>query len=265
VLVSEGFENLPDFWFPTRQPSPLRTAQGQALCASQAQVTLAAIPFIRHRHNLPPVLIDSQSEVQFADLVHLINLGESPQALRLVLNLPQQSLQLELPQQNGRLLCQVRLGLLELAFYTLMARATLAAESDHTRPGRDQPDLQYSALVVDELLPLCGLPQRPHTGNVQSRIARDIERLKDSDAGLLDRSLDALAKGMDQAWFDSRQQTLRKALERELPPGLLAWVLPRIIWAPDGQRIALHPQAPTPKSGGYGLPLQPEQIHIVEA
>ena len=264
VLVSEGFENLPDFWFPTHQPSPLRTARGQSLCASQARVTLAAIPFIRHRHNLPPVLIDSHSEVQFADLVHLINLGENPQTLRLVVNLPQQSLQLELPQQNDRLLCQIRLGLLELAFYTLMARATLADQTDYARPSRDEADLQYSALIVDELLPLCGLPQRPHIGNTQSRIARDIERLKDCDAGLLERSLNALARGMDQAWFDSRQQTLRKAMERELPPSLLAWVLPRCIWTKDGQRIEVHHYALTPKSGGYGLPLQPSQVHIVE-
>ena len=43
---------------------------------------------MRHRHDLPQVLLQTGTAVNFAQLVQLINLGENPAALRLEVDLP---------------------------------------------------------------------------------------------------------------------------------------------------------------------------------
>ena len=143
VLVSEGYENIPDFWFPTQSEAHRYVDnRGRKLDASTAEVTLAPIPFIRHRRNLPQVLLQSDSTVQFADLVQLINLGENRQDIRVSVDLPAQTLRVH--NENNTLNVEITLGLLELAFYTFMARATLIGETDWTRPSKDKRDAFFA-------------------------------------------------------------------------------------------------------------------------
>src|SRR5690554_266190 len=83
VLVSEGYEGHPDFFFPTREHRPLVTINGKNLDAKNAEITLADIPFIRQRHLVPELLKEFQGNVNFRDLVELINLGEDPESIRM--------------------------------------------------------------------------------------------------------------------------------------------------------------------------------------
>jgi hypothetical protein len=257
VLVSEGYENLRGFWFPT-QAEPHRNVvdnKGKTLDASAAEVTLAPIPFIRHRRNLPQVLLQNSTTVKFADLVELINLGENPEDIRLGVDLTQKALYIH--DSNRSTSLSFKPGLLDLAFYSMMARATKSGDSELTRPQKGEFDKGFARILVNELLLILGLKSK---GSLES----DADMLKDADLGIPDRSLDALTKGMGLTWFDSRQTSLRERLERDLPGNLLRWVLPSIIWAEDGSRLPMSDIEKTPKGGGYGLPLKSQQIQIVE-
>ena len=255
VLVSDGYEAQPDFWFPTKDPCPVINQQGKTLDAGQACITLAPIPFIRHRHNLPQVLLQNSAIVQFADLVQLINLGENPAALCLVLDLPQKSICLQ--ASSSQISVTFKPGLLELAFYCMMARATSEGDSELARPQKGDHDKGFARILMNELLLILGLTSK---GSLDS----DTNQLKDADLGLTDRSLDALTKGINLTWFDSRQTHLRERFERELPANLLRWVLPSIIWAEDGSRLPISDINKTSKGGGYGIHLRDEQIHILK-
>lgn len=56
VLVSEGFENHPDFYFPTRESHLITLRDGTVLDMRDARINLADIPFIRQRGHLPGAL-----------------------------------------------------------------------------------------------------------------------------------------------------------------------------------------------------------------
>lgn len=266
VLVSEGYENLRGFWFPT-QAEPHRNVvdnKKQTLDASAAKVTLAPIPFIRHRRNLPQVLLQNNTTVQFADLVELINLGENPTAIRLIVDLPAQILRVQ--DESGTLRVEIGLGLLELAFYTFMARATLKGETDWTRPvkdketKKDKPDVFLAKVLLEDLLPLCGLScSDNHNDN--------IKRLGDFNTmqtRFKSDTMDALSEGIVQNWFDSRKNKIARTIAEKLPDNLVRWVSPASIWTEDGRRLADEDIDKTLKGGGYGLPLRSHQIQIVE-
>ena len=257
VLVSKDYETLRGFWFPTQAESHRYVAnhKGQTLDASTAEVTLARIPFIRHRRNLPQVLLQNNTTVQFADLVELINLGENPEDIRLGIDLPQKTIYLHDSKRSISL--SFKPGLLDLAFYSMMARATKAGDSELARPQKGDFDKGFARILVNELLLILGMQSK---GSLDS----DANLLKDADLGIPDRSLDALSKGMGLTWFDSRQTHLREQFERELPDNLRRWVVPCIIWAEDGSHLPMSDIEKTPKGGGYGLPLHSHQIQIFE-
>ena len=276
VLVSEGYEGPNDFFFPTQQSHPVlyrngprdgqavTDSQGTALDAKNATITLAPIPFIRHRRNLPQVLLQNSETVQFADLVELINLGENPTAIRLIVDLPAKTLRVQ--DESGTLRVEIGLGLLELAFYTFMARATLKGETDWTRPvkdketKKDKPDVFLAKVLLEDLLPLCGLScSDNHNDN--------IKRLGDFNTmqtRFKSDTMDALSEGIVQNWFDSRKIKIARTIAEKLPDNLVRWVSPTSIWTEDGRRLADEDIDKTLKGGGYGLPLRSHQIQIVE-
>lgn len=57
VLVSEGYEGLPDFYYPTPKSHTIRDRSGKALDAAKAEISLAEIPFVRLRGGLPGSLL----------------------------------------------------------------------------------------------------------------------------------------------------------------------------------------------------------------
>lgn len=260
VLVSEGYEGLPGFWFPTADPEHRQlNHNGHTLDAQAAQITLAPIPFIRHRNNLPKVLLQNDNTVQFADLVQLINLGENPADIRLILDLSTQTLRIQ--DKKTTLNLDITPGLLELAFYAMMARATLRGENDLQRPRKSKPDPGLGQSLLEELLPICGLT---NSGQRDT----DLQRLQDWNTlhgKLFDRTITALEKGMSDTWFDQRCNTLKEVLREKLPDSLLRQVAPTTLWTENGQRLAAIEIDKTLKGGGYGIPLNPANITIKEA
>ena len=57
VLVSDAFESIPDFFYPTPYASTLNTRTGGIEDSQNAKVTLAEIPFVSLRHGLPESLL----------------------------------------------------------------------------------------------------------------------------------------------------------------------------------------------------------------
>jgi CRISPR-associated protein (TIGR02584 family) len=67
VLVSEPFESSPEFFYPSREPRWIQVRGQQPVDCSQAQVTLADIPFVRLRPGLASSL--TKGRLSFAQAV----------------------------------------------------------------------------------------------------------------------------------------------------------------------------------------------------
>lgn len=261
VLVSEGYENTRDFWFPTSEPSHrfVQNAQKQTLDASLAQVTLAPIPFIRQRHDLPPVLLQNTSVVDFAQLVQLINLGENPQLIRLCVDIPRQRIKIYTDASD--LCLEFEPGLLELAFYTLMARATIKHETDIGRPCSNKKDRGMTLSLLEELMPICNLSNDQQIEKNLKKLRLEIEH--NNVIQLSESTLNSLVTGMSDSWFDSRKNKLSDLFAQQLPMSLVRWITPSVIWDKNGVRICQDRLEKTPKGGGYGINLQAHQITIM--
>lgn len=83
VLISEGYENIPDFWFPTQAQAHRYVAnhKGETLDASAAEVTLAPIPFVRLRDGLPTALLAGSAK--FSETVAAIQQSLEPPRLHI--------------------------------------------------------------------------------------------------------------------------------------------------------------------------------------
>jgi CRISPR-associated protein (TIGR02584 family) len=89
VLVDDKFENVPDFYYPTPGTRFVTDRSGKTLNASDAQVWLANIPFVRLRRSLSQDVLVSQSG--FSEVVNAINMAYQP--LTVTLNIKQQTVQ----------------------------------------------------------------------------------------------------------------------------------------------------------------------------
>lgn len=70
VFVNSVFEDVEDFWFPTRYSQEIETGKlGSRLDCKNAQVILAQIPFVRMRRSVNPQLISSLQNLSFSDVV----------------------------------------------------------------------------------------------------------------------------------------------------------------------------------------------------
>jgi len=81
VLVSEGFETNPEFFFPPKQPRVLIGRHGEPLSTSEARVDLAEIPFVRLRDRLPRELLGGG---RFIDAVAAAQRLQQPPRLRVM-------------------------------------------------------------------------------------------------------------------------------------------------------------------------------------
>ncbi|MDN3651347.1 CRISPR-associated ring nuclease Csm6 [Thalassotalea ponticola] len=72
VLVSEGYEGIHDFYYPTKESKTVKK-HNAILDAKEAEVTLADIPFVRMRKEMPDNLLHNQYE-DFSSTVSKLNL-----------------------------------------------------------------------------------------------------------------------------------------------------------------------------------------------
>lgn len=113
VLVSDGYENLQGFYYPTPEVKALKNREGIALDAKNAVVELADIPFIRMREEMPTRITDSKQASSYIETVELMNLVE--QEPRIDINLKGKDSSFKL---NGQ---ELTLTPVNMMFYTWMA------------------------------------------------------------------------------------------------------------------------------------------------
>jgi len=146
VLVSEPFETLPEFFYPTPSTRVINDRQGLALDCKNARVWLGDIPFVRLRENLPHDLIDGKGS--YSQAVAKVQKALPP--LRLVLRPATREVQLGEE-------C-ITLSPVPFAFYWLFA----------DRASARLPGLHWSdAELVDELLSRLACLINPHGGEYE--------------------------------------------------------------------------------------------------
>lgn len=258
VLVSQGYESLSAFWYPSAHQGQLinrdgqiaKDSKGQPLLASHANVTLAMIPFVRHRHNLPAILPQRGNSVNFRELVRLINLGEQPAKIQLTLDMPERKV--TITDLDSDLLVEISLSPLNLSFLAMVAKATKQQEFIIYRPSGTVAAATGTIIrdrLLDELLLIY---EQPRNANLEQRIQ--------SLRGLLrDDTLNSFNTATSGTWFDQRRNDVARAFAEQLPSNLAQYLSPVIVWDDDGKRLEIPGSG---KNGCYGIPLPAEQIVI---
>jgi len=181
VLVTEPYESLPDFFFPTRAKEIIYTRDGRPLDASQARVWLAEIPFVRMRQGIPDALL--KGDASFSGVVQAASLAFQSPLLHIDLA----------GRQLNMAIGSVRLPPADLAFYTWLARLRQQGDEDVRCPMDGVATLEYGRAVL--------------------AIYRRIHHL---GIGGHDRTERVLERGMDKSYFEQRKSQINKALRLAL-------------------------------------------------
>lgn len=180
VLVSEQFESNPAFFFPTRTSRIIHTRDGTPLDTHCAEVSLARIPFVRLRDELPQ---DSTiTQAGFSEAVSLLNAATQP-------------VQLEISLRAPCLWCnqiEICLEPMEWLLYLWFARRRLAGEP---------------ALPA----PVDGYPDKPH-GDAFLTMVKSLEL----DHFIQPRSLKVLSQGLEVNSLRSRLSNLKTKFQRHM-------------------------------------------------
>lgn len=267
VLVSEGYENLPGFFYPTRTSQPLRTPQGETLDASRAEVVLADIPFLRLRDRLPRNLLNDDVEVHFRQLIRCISLGdEEAHQQRLWLTLPAERPGLIIGERDDQgqveKVLEIPLKPVDYAFYRALVRAQIGREPLWQRDDQNQGDPDQAIEICCELALLNGA--RLDRNAALSQVVDDLQDL-DGPNRPDPRTLEALSRGVTGTLFSQRVSSIRKQLEACLPWSLMRWLEPRVIADAEGVLhgfygvdFPLHQS----KRGGFGIALRSDAITL---
>lgn len=261
VLISEHYENLPGFWFPSTHQAPLYTRDNKQLSPADAKVTLAEIPFIRHRNELPTVLAnETSSEINFRKLVRLINLSDSPEDLHMEINLQTQKiiisdLQAGSPIEPVVIDAMQRGGGRKFNAMELMFFAAIARQPDDKkviRPVDDVDDVEDAERLFELIFAeMCGV-----SGERDRKPVLDF--LEDS-LNVANRSLtifrDYRRTTLDKKWFDQRLTNLKSTLSESLPVKVVKQLLP----------TQMDEEENSTRKAGYALPLRRTNVRLVNA
>ena len=178
VLVDPDFEFDPQFFYPTPTSRVIFSSRHQKpLDTKDAKVTLADIPFVRMRDGLPRRMLSGTAT--FSETISAAQEAASATP----------ELRIEISNRQVRAGHEtLNFSPAELAFYVWFAK----------RRADDQPPIRWT----DEGL---------HTEFLS--VYREL--YGDMDAGY-ERAEEALAGGMDNAYFDQRKSRVNKALQDQL-------------------------------------------------
>lgn len=234
VLISDGYENIPEFWFPTRaEPHRYVDNRGEKLDASDAQVTLAVIPFVRLRDGLPEALHNGTDT--FIDTVAAIQKSLEPARL-------------EIYRESGKKIPIVKCGnqpikLPPVQLAWLIWWAERAQTKQATQAPREKDD--SSNLPSERFLQIYGNVDNPARVAFAPSSGRQViaERTQKHQSMKTN-----LASGIYKKFFEQGISKLEKSLKEEL-----------------GQYQAARYMIQRKKSYGqtiYSLDIDPEAIFI---
>jgi len=182
VLVSEPFENSIDFFYPTPKSRVLQTRDGKLADMATAKVTLAEIPFVSLRHDLPMALLSGQAS--FSETVAAARIALAPPEL--VIDLRGKRI-----RASGKV---VELHAPDLALLAVFARRTRNGQPALSAPQKGATDIDWAERFLDEY----------------RRIMSKRDDLEN------DRTEIALKKGMEGEYFSTCKSKLEKRMKAAL-------------------------------------------------
>lgn len=206
VLVDDGFEGHPQFYYPSPTERVIHTLgpNPRPLDCQQAEVTLAEIPFVRLREGQPAALLAGSA--RFSDVVAALNRALAPP--RLAIDVADGRL-----EAGGQ---PVAMRPADLAFLLWFARRARAGLPGLRRPADGVPDADYAREYLAEY------------DRLQGRNARTDARYRD---------------GMSPADFDERRTRVNQVLVAALGPREAAVYLIHGSGRPKTYRLDLPPRA----------------------
>ena len=202
VLISEGYENVPGFWFPTQtEPHRYVTNQGKELDASKAKVTLAPIPFVRLRDGLPQQLLAGDAD--FIQTVNAIQQSLEPARLEIYRDSGKRKPTVKCGNQK------VELAPLQLAW--LIWWAERAQKKEPTLAPREKDEC--SNLPADRFLQIYGNIENPERvaflpSPDRKLVAQETNKYKSMKTNL--------AGGIYKKFFEQGISKLEKSLKEQL-------------------------------------------------
>ncbi|MDP4559154.1 CRISPR-associated ring nuclease Csm6 [Halomonas meridiana] len=258
VLVSEGYENHPDFFFPTRTSQWIKDRDGREWDMAKADVSLADIPFIRQRDQLPNMLQQQGQpkgkRMSFRQLVELINLGAQPH--RLAIRLDASSQKLDVLAEGETVHTLTFGGLFDWCWYEVVALATLHRDGSLRRHADDGEEntAYFGHAVMARLAVHLGLPydtERDLRPQVEEWLCKHEDALEAARIRPVDFE-SSMLRGLNVSQVNNR---IKRRLNAELPSGVALRLSPGLYFDDSGVK-----QTRTRKGGGYGLNIEPEQI-----
>jgi CRISPR-associated protein (TIGR02584 family) len=186
VLVSDRYEGLKDFFYPTPESHVIYDRNDKALDTKEAEVMLAQIPFVRLRDGLPEHLL--QGKTGFSESVRFARQMESAPCLNI--NRQQRTLIV-----NG---AEIKLSDVNYVFYNWILGRSLEGETTLRTEGNDLYVKEYMVLY-EEIL----------------------GEMKDKD-----RINKVLGDEMPSDWMSERKSAIQKAFIKVLgKPGAQAYTV----------------------------------------
>ena len=180
VLVSEGYEGHKDFYYPTLESRVIHTWDNRPLDTSKAEISLAEIPFIRMRQDIPEKLL--QGKAGFLETITLARKAElAPELI--------------IDKKNKRLSASGEVFTLpdiQLTFYCWLLENTVAEHTTLEKPRANKPCEDYVEPFIEAYEKIAG-------------------KAKDTD-----KTVAALSEGMKSGFFSDKINSINAALIRNL-------------------------------------------------
>jgi CRISPR-associated protein (TIGR02584 family) len=181
VLVSDGYEGHPDFYYPSKRSRVIYTRDNRPLDTQEAKVSLAEIPFVRLRNDIPENLL--KGTAGFLETINLARKAELPPEL--IIDAPTKKL-----SANGIIFT---LPDILLAFYCWVIRQTIEQQQILYRPDdRKASADDYAQQFIEEYHKISG-------------------EMRDTD-----KTRQGLKNGMDSNFFAEKITRINKELESVL-------------------------------------------------
>ena len=195
VLVSEPYESLREFYYPTPTSVPIeikKDGRVDVIDARDGEVTLAEIPFVRLRDGLPEDLLEGK--IRFHDAVDAAQRAIGP--VELVVDVRAKRI-----RAGGRI---VSLPPTQLAFLAWLARRQKEGQGWLPCPVEDLPEQEYAAAFLRVYEAIIG------------------------PMGDGERTAERLEAGMERSFFSQTKSKLHSLLNKALgKPGAAAYLVSR--------------------------------------
>ncbi len=216
VLISQEYENINDFYYPTPYSKELKDWKGnviKGLDAREAKVDLINIPYLRQREQLGSLLIEQFSKkdsnlLKYKDIVELNNMIYTPENIRIEFDYPNCCI----------IACGIKipLKLIVFAFYAMIVWAVKSKGYEVRRPvdGENSKDILKIFLDQMEMLEFGKVNQKNDKTENSKRLNGLNNIHPTTQKSLLEKD------GIDQQFFDDRKTKLKETLEKYLPSAL---------------------------------------------